>query len=346
MPNLQSAADLFESNYNNLIALVMQRMVVELQYHRRSDLTKLEQDLLERLREFGELLHVIYRHDLINILRHEAAWYASALSSRGPATDVFTLLLDSWIIAIQGLIKPPECNLLASPLQELKTNIKAIFLEAEQRRGFPARVDITNLVNSLIFGDRMGAQSQLTANIQNGIKPDELITKFILPAMVEIGRRWENNEIQIFEEHLATETIIRLLAGLYESFKPEKIIDRTALVSCVPNEKHQLVPMALSTFLELKGWRVTSLGSSLPAEQIVLAAKKIKPNTIFLSLSMLSRLTEALELILKLHQSDPDIKIIIGGNGAQAGKSFLENANSLVIQSFEEAHQLAIRGSY
>lgn len=342
MSNLQSASNFFESNYNNLIALVLKRMEVELQYHNRADLKKLEFDLLDQFREFGELLRVVYRYNLINILPHEAAWFASSLSSRGSASDAFTLLIDSWIIAIQGVIKPPECNFLATPLKELKININSVFSEGMQRRGFPPNADITNLVNSLIAGDYIDAQKQLTSHIDNGVKSYELITKFILPAMVEIGRRWENNEIQIFEEHLATETIIRLLAGLSGIFKSEKKINRNALISCVPNDKHQLVPMALSIFLELKGWRVSSLGSSLPEDQIVLAVKKIKPDTIFLSLNMLSRLTDALELISRLHQSNPDIKIFVGGNGAQAGKSLLANANAIVIQSFTEAHQLAI----
>jgi len=342
MTNLKSASNLFESNYNNLIALVLKRMEVEMQYHHRGDLKQLEPDLLEQFREFGELLRVVYRYDLKDILPDEAAWYTSALSSRGSVKDAFVLLINSWVIAIQGIIKPPECNLLASPLQALINNINSILSKAEHRRGFPPTADISNLVNSLIDGDRINAQKQLSAHLNNGLKSYELITKFILPSMVEIGRRWENNEIQIFEEHLATEIIIGLLAGFSYAFKPEENINRNALVSCVPNDKHQLVPMALSIFLELKGWRVSSLGSSLPEDQIVLAVKNIKPDTIFLSLNMLSRLTDALELISRLHQSNPDIKIFVGGNGAQNGKSLLENANAIVIQSFQEAHQLAI----
>ncbi len=345
MSDLKSAYTLFESNYNNLLALVLKRMEVEMQYHNRDDLKQLEPDLLEQFREFGELLRVVYRYDLTDILPDEAAWYASALSSRGSVKDAFGLLINSWIIAIQGVIKPPECNLLASPLQALMNNINSILSKAEHRRGFPPTAAISTLVDSLIEGDRINAQKQLTAHLNNGVKSYELITKFILPAMVEIGRRWENNELQIFEEHLATETIIRLLAGFSYTFKPEENINHIALVSCVPNDKHQLVPMALSAFLELKGWSVISLGSSLPEDQIVLAAKKMKPDTIFLSLNMLSRLTDALELILNLQQSNPEIEIFIGGNGARTGKALIEKTNAVVIQSFEEAHQLALQGN-
>ncbi len=345
MPDLKTAYSLFESNYDNLLALVSKRMEVEMQYHYQSDIKQLKPDLFDQFREFGELLRVVYRYDLTDILPEEAAWYASALSSRGSVKDAFGLLINSWIIAMQGVIKPPECNLLASPLQALMSNIDSVLSKAEHRLGFPPPVEISDLVNILIEGDRMNAQKQLLAQVNIGVKSYELITKFILPAMVEIGRRWENNELQIFEEHLATETIIRLLAGFTYTFKPEENINRKALVSCVPNDKHQLVPMALGTFLELKGWQVTSLGSSLPEDQIVLAAKKIKPDAIFLSINMLSRLTDALELILKLQQNHPEIKILVGGNGTRTGKALLEKTNAVVIQSFEEAHQIAIQGN-
>lgn len=344
MSDLKTAYSLFESNYNNLLALVLKRMEVEMQYHNRDDLKQLEPDLLDQFREFGELLRVVYHYDLTAILPNEAAWYATALSSRGSVKNAFELLMNSWIIAIQGVIKPPECNLLASPLQALMSNINSVLSKAEHRQGFQPPAEISNLVNILIEGDRMNAQKQLLAQVNNGVKSHELITKFILPAMVEIGRRWENNELQIFEEHLATETINRLLAGFSYMFKPEENKNRKALVSCVPNDKHQIVTMALGTFLELKGWRVTSLGSSLPEDQILRAAKKIKPDAIFLSLNMLSRLTDALELIVKLQQHHPEIKIFIGGNGARTGKALIEKTNAIVIQSFEEAHHLAIEG--
>jgi methanogenic corrinoid protein MtbC1 len=345
MTNLQSAYTAFESNFNNLFALVRQRMEVEWQFHHRDDLQRLESDLLELLWEFAALLRVVYRYNLLHVLAREAVWYASALSARGSARDAFSLLLDSWIIAIQGLIKPPECNLLANPLQDLKANSTAIFSESAKRRGLPVSSEIENLITYLIAGDRAGAEDLLGTFVKERLKAYDLIPEFILPAMVEIGRRWEKNEIQIYEEHLASETIIRLLAGLHGSFRPHKTIHRLALVSCLPNDKHQLVPTALGTYLELRGWRVSSLGGSLPAAQITGAAKKLKPDALFFSLTMISRLIETLDLIPVLHRELPTSKIFIGGTGAQTAKSLLEQSGAIVIQNFETAYRLGIEGS-
>ena len=72
--------------------------------------------------------YAVYRYDLAQALAQEAVWYASALAVRGPGKDAFSLLLESWIIAVQGIIKPPECNLLAEPIRELQTNLPILFI--------------------------------------------------------------------------------------------------------------------------------------------------------------------------------------------------------------------------
>ena len=344
MSNPTTASAAFESSFSRLMALVQQRVELEWQFHQRNDLRPLQSDLLELIQEFGALLRVVYRYDLNQALMQEAVWYASALASRGPGKEAFSLLLESWIIAIQGLIKPPECNILAGPVQELRTNLSTLINEAEKMRSVPAAANIQMLVEKVIVGDLWGAQKLLSAQLASKMPPHELITHTILPAMAEIGRRWERNDLAIYEEHLATETMIRLLAGLSASVPKIEHNKLSALVSCVPNDKHQLLPMALSEYLELRGWRVCSLGSSLPAEQIALAASTLKPNAIFLSLNMLSRLSDALDVLEKLHKSNSHCPIFIGGHGTFAGRLLLEEAQASVTQDFDEAHRLALIG--
>jgi len=41
-----------------------------------------------------------------------------------------------------------------------------------------------------------------------------MIVDVLLPVMAGIGQLWERHEIEIFQEHLATEALRSLLAGL------------------------------------------------------------------------------------------------------------------------------------
>ncbi len=343
MSALTTASVVFEDNYDSLMALVQKRTELEWHYHYRNDFRPLQSDFGELLREFGELLRVVYRYDLTQALTSEALWYASVLASRGPGKDAFSFLLESWIIAIQGIIKPPECNILAEPLGELRTKLPTLFDEAEQRHRVQVSEDTRILVNNVIVGDISGTQKLLRKKLNSGMLPHELVTHVILPAMAEIGRLWERNELAIYEEHLATETMMRLLAGLATGMHEIEPNTLTALVSCVPNDKHQLLPTALSVYLELRGWRTFSLGTSLPAEQIALAVNKLKPNAAFLSMNMLSRLSDALDVLEKLHTTFPACTIFIGGQGTRAARALLEKSHATVTEDFDEAHRLALK---
>ena len=180
---------MFEAHPAQLVALVRQRLVLEWQFHQRNDLARLENDLTELLREFGQWLRVIYRYDMRETLAHEAAWYASVLAARGPDDDAWKLALGSWIIAIQGVIKPPKCNRLAAPLQELRGRGHQLFAEAQAQYIAPPSAPARNLAERLVASDLVGASALLQSDCDAGVLVPDLILRLIFPAMAEIGRR-------------------------------------------------------------------------------------------------------------------------------------------------------------
>ena len=339
--NPSDLATVFEEHLDQLLALVRQRLTLEWRFHKRHDLARLESDLTELVREFGQLLRVVYRYDLREALAHEAAWYASVLAARGPGGDAWGLLLDSWIVAIQGVIKPPECNQLAAPLQELRGRAPQLFAEAQARHTAPPSAAVRDLADRLVAGDRAGARELLESQRGGGVPVTELIPQLVLPAMAEIGGRWERNELAVFEEHLASETVLRLLAGLAVGGVGGATPGRVAVVSCVPNDQHQILASALTAYLELRGWSVRSLGRSLPSEQIVQAVERIEPAALFLSMTMLARLPETLAVVEQARARRPGCRILVGGRGAPWGRPLLEAAGARVTQDFDEAHRWA-----
>lgn len=332
----------FVEAFDRLTAIVRERLELEWRYHNRRDLRRLAGELLDHAVEFGALLQVVFRHGLIEALDEETGWYAAALGARGSEQDALALVLESWIVAIQGTIKPPECNELAEPLERLRANLPRILEIARARYGTPPAADIQALVECLIEGDFDGSQAVVQSLLSAGTSPTAVITEWFLPAMREVGRRWENNELAIFQEHLATETLRRLLAGLTASAGKREPLGRTAVVSCVPGDQHQLVPLALGVFLELRGWRVRSLGGGLPPDEIAAAVVKFYPAALFLSLPMLSRLDEALETVASVLGKQAQCRIVIGGRGAVAARPLLERAGAGVALDFEEAHRAAL----
>jgi hypothetical protein len=243
------AAGLFEEFFDRLVALVSERLSVQFRYQDQLPSESAKLVLEDGIREFGKLLRAIFRYNLLEALDEEAGWYASLLESRGLGREAFVLILDSWLMAIHGVIKPPECHALCGPLEELRANLDRLFSRLTERRqvhpcpgnphhgGFadPKRLFVSCFLK---FREKIAA----------GTAPETLITRLLLPAMQEIGRRWEAGEINIFQEHLGTETLLRLLPILLIAGELPTNLPYAALVSCVPGEEHQILVAALATY--------------------------------------------------------------------------------------------------
>ncbi len=339
-----AAFRLFVEHYDHLLALVRQRFTVFWQFQQEDEPQPAAAELLDYTQEFGRLLRVVLRYHLLEALKEETAWYAAVFMARGAGQEALALLLDSWLVAIQGLIKPPECNILAQPLQMLRADLQKIYQVAQARVQAPPSPDLAALVDLLTMGEVVSAQAVISGYLNQGTPPYAIITGTLLPAMVEIGRQWEQNSLAIYQEHLATEAIIRLLCAL-PAYGPVAVSGKQlALVTCVPGDEHQLLPLALGIYLELRGWRVRSLGRSLPLEQIGAAAAAFQPEVIFLSLTMLSRLEEALATVAYLKTLGQPWRLIMGGPGTRAAAAILAEAGVRVVETFEEAHAVGCHG--
>lgn len=340
----QNAARLFASESGNLSALVLKRLEIESHYHHRPDLAGPGQPLALAALEFGRLLNVVYRYGLFEAFREECAWFAAALGARGSGQDAFAQILESWIMAIQGLVKPPECNELADPIQAIRDEpgAGAGAGQTAQRRNALPHPGASALLGALVRGDVPSARNVLARLAAEVPAPERLVVDVMLPAMAEVGRRWESNELEIFQEHLATEVIRSLLTGLAAAApEPTGRSDEVALVSCAPGDEHELVPLAMTTYLSLRGWNVRNLGTGLPADQIARAVAHFQPQSIFLTGTLLSRLEDALDTIAKIRETSATCRIILGGRGAELGKTILESQSAQVAFDFDEGYRLA-----
>ena len=345
-PLSESASRLFATECHQLSALVQRRIEVEWHYHRRSEDTGIGLPaLFEYADNFGRMLKVVYRYSLLDAFREEANWYATVFSARGSGYLTFATLLESWIVAIQGVIKPPECNELSAPLQRLHEELPGIAKQAADSLRALATGPVSPLAACLLRGEVQGARAIVSGLLGEGRSLDRLIIDPILPAMAEVGLRWELHAVEIYQEHLATEAVRTLLAGM-AAMKPtaRPAPSRTALVSCVPGDKHDLVPLALWAYLEARGWTAKNLGTSLPADQIARVVADLAPDTVFLVQTLLSQLDDALQTIAMIRAQSGHCGIVIGGRGAEAARAILETAGAIVARDFNQACRMSAGG--
>ena len=112
------------------------------------------------------------------------------------------------------------------------------------------------------------------------------LERFVLdtaaPLVEAIGEGWARGELEIFEEHLATEQLQRVLREAVSQVAPGDGGPRV-LLTTLPNEPHALGLLLAEAIMRLNGAQCTPLGGQTPESQIVAAARASASDIVALS---------------------------------------------------------------
>jgi DNA-binding transcriptional MerR regulator/methylmalonyl-CoA mutase cobalamin-binding subunit len=162
------------------------------------------------------------------------------------------------------------------------------------------------------------------------------ITNVAAPLTFWVGEAWMRAELQIFEEHLFSECLSRMLrAAITDIAEHEKPVDPLVLLTTFPQESHSLgLLMAESIFVNQKA-RCLSLGTQTPIPDIAQAAQAHGAQIVALSFSSVMNPKQVADGLLTLRQMlDQKIEIWAGGSNAMLRR--LELNGLVVLKNFHE----------
>ncbi len=139
------------------------------------------------------------------------------------------------------------------------------------------------------------------------------LTETVAPMNIAVGEAWMRGQLEVFEEHLYTETLQGVLrnaiAGIPRHNRPPRV-----LLTTVPNEQHVLGLLMAEGMLALDGATTLSLGTQTPIWDIVQAATTQKADVVALSFSAAFPANIAVEQLEDLREQLPEsISIWAGG---------------------------------
>jgi DNA-binding transcriptional MerR regulator/methylmalonyl-CoA mutase cobalamin-binding subunit len=148
--------------------------------------------------------------------------------------------------------------------------------------------ETTALINPVLHAierfDSARAERELNWAAAAVGRPKDLVHQVALPLMRTVGERWHQGKFSIAQEHMLTS----LLTGLLSSFtRANTVSDPPArvLFATLKEERHGFPNLAAALLTAAGGLGVIHLGTDLPKEEIVLAARKSGANAILLSIS-------------------------------------------------------------
>ena len=112
------------------------------------------------------------------------------------------------------------------------------------------------------------------------------LTELLAPLNVQVGEAWVRGEIQVFEEHMYTESVTAVLRSALGSMASMPRPGRPrVLLATFPQESHVLGLLMAEIALVLEGCECVSLGAQTPVAEIVRAAQANRAQIVGLSFS-------------------------------------------------------------
>jgi len=176
--------------------------------------------------------------------------------------------------------------------------------------------DLSKLHDAILNGDAKTAVAVTKEALDAGANPMDLVTQYMIPAMDEVGRRFECEEYFVPELLLAA----RAMKGSLELIRPllaesgAEPVGRV-VIGTVKGDLHDIGKNLVASMLEGAGFEVVDLGADVPPEKFVTAAKEKKADIIALSALLTVTMPMMKNTIAEVERAGmrDSIKIIVGG---------------------------------
>jgi len=176
--------------------------------------------------------------------------------------------------------------------------------------------DLTLLHSAILNGDLKAAVAVTKQALAEHVDPVELVNGYMVPAMDEVGRRFE------CEEYFVPELLLsgRAMKGSLELLRPLLAAQgaETAgrvVIGTVKGDLHDIGKNLVSSMLEGGGFEVIDLGADVSPEKFAAAVKEREANIVCLSALLTVTMPSMKTTIEALKSAGvrDRIKVLIGG---------------------------------
>ncbi|WP_300340376.1 cobalamin B12-binding domain-containing protein [Accumulibacter sp.] len=242
-------------------------------------------------------------------------WLAQVLSARGIPDASLTRSLDDLALFFSGQLGSAAAPMVAA-LVAGRTALAAGLAAPAYDRPCPDPWEEAALfADAMLAGRRREASALFNQALdREGSLPGAEI-HVIQPALYEVGRRWQQNNVSVAQEHLATAIAQTMMAQGFGRVEPAPDNGRKALFACPAGNHHCVGLRMVADAFEVSGWTVHYLGANTPLPALTDQIRQLQPDLVGLSASLPQQLRALREAVGVLRASfvDDCPRIVVGG---------------------------------
>ena len=177
-------------------------------------------------------------------------------------------------------------------------------------------LDLDQLYFAIVDGNAKAAAAVTKEAVAANVDPQTLLTEYMIPAMDEVGARFEANECFVPELLISAramkagmEIIRPLLLG--QAIEPAGRV----VVATVQGDLHDIGKNLVATMLEGGGFQIVDIGTDVSPDKLVDAVQAHQPQIVALSALLTTTLPSMKRMIDRLVQDGlrAGVKVMIGG---------------------------------
>jgi len=176
--------------------------------------------------------------------------------------------------------------------------------------------ELSKLYDAVLNGDAKTAAAVTKEALEGGVNPIDLVNQYMVPAMDEVGRRYECEEYFVPELLLAARAMkasMDLIRPLLASSGAQPA--GRVVIGTVKGDLHDIGKNLVAALLEGGGFEVIDLGTDVPPEKFVRAVQEKQANIVALSALLTVTMPAMRTTIETLKEAGvrDRVKVLVGG---------------------------------
>lgn len=244
-----------------------------------------------------------------------ASWAQTTLIFREYAPSTLTRALDGLAFDLDVHFEPAARETARDTLTRAKDELAVVrlcevpLLDEATEDGAAAK----RYLHALLDGDETLAAREVLLAIARGRKTLDVYQEIVTPAMREVGRLWQRNEITVAHEHVISNATERIIAQLIDLAPPRPHRDLSAVTAAVFPAQHQIGARMVGDAFAMCGWHARFLGSEIPVADLLQYVDEVSVDVICLSATVARDVIAIRTLIEELETRPIAPVVIVGG---------------------------------
>lgn len=214
----------------------------------------------------------------------------------------------------------------------------------------PAAPDLGVFVEALGRNDVDGLR-RLLARVLSRVGLGHFVLDVVAPLNVQVGEAWMQGRLEIFQEHLYTESVQVVLRNALHHLPPAGAGRPRVLLATVSGEPHGLGLLMAEAMLTLEGCRCVSLGVQTPGWDIVRAALALDAEVVALSYTGCTNPNGVIDGLTELRAKLPtSIELWAGGSAPVLQRRMVDGVRAiptlqhvgLALAEWHQRHSLTV----